>query len=78
MEFDQAGRLHVNAKHVDSGREMQVHLDVPGGLTREEINEQQNHLDGNIRLRILDPLRLLEELDDDDDDLEDLPEFIDR
>lgn len=75
MEFDESGRLHVRARHADSGREMQVHLDVPGGLTPEEIQEQQTHLDGNVRLKILDPLRLLEELDD-DDDFSDLSQFM--
>lgn len=52
MEFDETGRLHVKAVYVNTGQELDVSLDIPGGLQPEEVEKQREHLEKACFLRI--------------------------
>ena len=81
MDFDAEGRLHIAAIYVNTGQEMQLSLEIPGGLRAEEVEQQRHHLAGTPFLDVFDPDRALaglERLPDDDDDSSDsLDEFRD-
>ena len=71
MDFDDEGRLHINAIYVNTGQEMLISLEIPGGLRAEEVEQQRTHLAETPFLSMFDPdeaLAGLESLDDDDDD----------
>ncbi len=79
MLFDKQGRLHVRARYVKTGQELEFVLQVAGGLEQEQVEEfrqlfvetgltrsrQEAPPNGNSPL---DDVPLLEGLDDDDDD----------
>ena len=44
MSFDQQGRLHVNSLYVNSGQELNIELEIPGGLAEEQVQEYKELL----------------------------------
>lgn len=44
MEFDRQGRLHMKAIYANTGQEVQMSLEVAGGLREEEVRQQHEHL----------------------------------
>jgi molecular chaperone DnaK len=71
MDFDNEGRLHINAIYVNTGQEMRISLEIPGGLRAEEVEQQRTHLEETPFLTVFDPdeaVAGLESKDDDDDD----------
>ncbi|HUG92363.1 MAG TPA: Hsp70 family protein, partial [Planctomycetaceae bacterium] len=59
MEFDEQSRLHVRAVYLRTGRELAVHLDVPGGLQEEKVREYRKLLEesGLVRPQVAESLR---------------------
>jgi molecular chaperone DnaK len=47
MEFDEQGRLHVHAVYVRTGADLQIDLEVPGGLTEAKVDEYRRLLEAN-------------------------------
>lgn len=71
LEFDVQGRLHIRALYVNTGREMEWSLDIPGGLRSEEVREHREFLQKAGFLRVYSPdpaLQGLPDVDEDDDD----------
>ena len=77
MEFDTQGRLAVYATYVETGQQLAIELEIPGGLAAEKVEEYRNLLEetGLIRQSDLnDPLLKQFEFDLDDDlDDDDVP-----
>lgn len=81
MAFDEQGRLHVAAVYLNTGRQLDIDLQVPGGLAQEEVDEYRQLLEssGLVPPTTADPL--LKPFDEDDntdddewdDDDEDIP-----
>ena len=73
MEFDDRGRLDISAVYANSGHEVQLTLDVPGGLKPEEVKAHREYLETTGLLHVFDPdaalagLREHDEEDNDDD-----------
>ena len=44
LEFDKQGRLHMKAIYANTGHEVQMSLEVTGGLCEEEVIQQHTHL----------------------------------
>lgn len=44
LEFDRQGRLHVHAVYVDTGNQLQMTLDVVGGLKAEALDGHRDYL----------------------------------
>ena len=44
MWFDAQSRLHTKAVYVKTGQEMQMTIDVEGGLCQQEVEEHHEHL----------------------------------
>ena len=55
MEFDETGRLHVKAVYVNTGQELVVSLEIPGGLRAEEVQKHREHLEKACFLQIYEP-----------------------
>ncbi len=71
MEFDAQGRLHIRAIYVPRNQQMQMSLEIPGGLRPEEVVEHRRFLEstGFFQAPAAEPpLVALENADDDDDD----------
>jgi molecular chaperone DnaK (HSP70) len=73
MAFDQQGRLHIRALYVPRRQEMEMTLDVAGGLRPEEVAGQRRLLE---QTGFFPPLKLddlLKKMDEEDDDDASLP-----
>ncbi len=46
MEFDAAGRLHIQAVYCKTGQQLHMDLDIPHGLCPEEVDRQRELLQG--------------------------------
>jgi molecular chaperone DnaK len=44
MEFDAQGRLHLHAVYVNTGQQLRLSLDIPGGLKEEEVRQYHNFM----------------------------------
>lgn len=44
MSFDEQGRLHVNSLYVNTGQELNIDLEIPGGLAEKEVEEYKELL----------------------------------
>lgn len=42
MSFDDQGRLHLHAVYVNTGQDLQLSLDIPGGLQEDEVERYRN------------------------------------
>jgi molecular chaperone DnaK len=60
MEFDEQGRLHVHAVYVRTGADLQIDLEVPGGLTEAKVDEYRRLLETSSLARSDDANRLQE------------------
>ncbi len=47
MEFDEQGRLHVHAVYTRTGADLQIDLEVPGGLTEAKVDEYRRLLESS-------------------------------
>jgi len=73
MQFDEQGRLHVEAIYVNTGQQMQMSLEIPGGLRPEQVEQYREDLSNTNFLTVFRPEEALQglEADDDDDDEDD-------
>lgn len=55
MRFDEFARLHIRAIYVKTGQEMQMSLEIPGGLHAEEVERQREILDRTPWLSVFNP-----------------------
>jgi len=63
MQFDDQGRLRVRAVYVLTGHQMQISLDIPGGLRPEEVAEQRKYLKDTGFLPPVDARELIRAMD---------------
>lgn len=70
MEFDDQGRLHVDAIYVNTGQRMQMSLEIPGALRPEEVERYRDRVQRTTFLTVFRPEEAPEEfgLDEDEDD----------
>ncbi|MCY2986901.1 MAG: Hsp70 family protein [Planctomycetota bacterium] len=54
MRFDEFGRLHIRAVYVRTSQEMQLSLEIPGGLKAGEVERQREHLERTPWLSLFD------------------------
>jgi len=57
MEFNEEGRLHIQAVYVNTGQEIEMSLDIPDALRPEEVRTEKRHLDETTYLNVFDPDR---------------------
>lgn len=69
MSFDTQGRLHVQGVYVKTGQDLQIDLDIPGGLAEEEVQEYRKLF---TQTGIIRPVAESPLFNGDDDD-EDIP-----
>ncbi len=55
MRFDEFARLHIRAVYVKTGQEMQMNLEIPGGLQAEEVERQRELLQRTPWLSVFNP-----------------------
>jgi len=76
MEFDAQGRLHILAMYVPRNQQMEMALEIPGGLRPEEVIDHRRYLQQSGFFQPPSAQQMLASLDsdatqdDDDDDLE--------
>jgi len=63
MEFDQQGRLHIHALYVPRKQQMEMSLEIPGGLKPEEVEDHRRFLEMTGFLEPLSAKELLEDLE---------------
>jgi molecular chaperone DnaK (HSP70) len=63
MQFDDQGRLRVCAVYVLTGHQMQMSLDIPGGLRSEEVAEHRKFMQDSGFLRPVDANELIRAMD---------------
>jgi len=77
MSFDQQGRLHVHSLYLKTGQELNIELEIPGGLAEKEVEEYRQLLEstGLVKPTSSDPLlqqfegdEFEDDFDEDDDD----------
>jgi molecular chaperone DnaK (HSP70) len=45
MEFNEQGRLHLNALYVPTGQKLNLTLDIPGGLRKKEVQQYRRMME---------------------------------
>jgi molecular chaperone DnaK len=73
MKFDDQGRLHIQAFYVPRNQEMEMSLEIPGGLQEEEVREHQRFLEETGFLEPVSADRLIQTLESQDDEEDDYP-----
>lgn len=63
MQFDDQGRLRVHAVYVLTGQQMQMSLEIPGGLRSEEVAEHRQYLKDTGFLQPVDARELIRAMD---------------
>lgn len=63
MQFDAQGRLHVRAVYVSTGQEMEMSLEIAGGLQPEEVREHRRFLEQAGLLEPVDPKAMIRAMD---------------
>jgi len=71
MRFDEFGRLHIRAIYANTGQELQMDLEIPGGLRQEEVDRQREHLENTPLLGVYSPDPVSEEWEAEDGEAED-------
>jgi molecular chaperone DnaK len=64
MQFDDQGRLRVRAVYVLTGQQMQMSVDIPGGLRSEEVAEHHKYLKETGFLPPIDARELIRAMDE--------------
>ena len=78
MEFDDQGRLHIHALYVPRNQDMEMSLEIPGGLCQEEVEEHRRFLEETGFLNPITADQMIEALDAaDDDEMDDVLELDD-
>jgi molecular chaperone DnaK len=72
MAFNEQGRLDIRAKYVPRNQEMEMSLDIPGGLREEEVQEHRRFLEETGFFNSSSAEQIIEAIDD-DDDTDDIP-----
>ena len=72
MIFDEQGRLSIRAKYVPRNQEMEMTLDIPGGLREEEVQEHRRFLEETGFFNPSSAQQIIEAIDD-DEDTDDIP-----
>lgn len=65
MQFDDQGRLRVCAAYVLTGHQMQMSMDIPGGLRSEEVADHRKFMQDSGFLRPVDAKELIHIMDGD-------------
>jgi len=68
MEFDEQGRLQIGAVYTNTGDAMQMSLDVADGLCEAEVEAHREFLESTGVLKVFDPEKALQGLEDDDEE----------
>jgi molecular chaperone DnaK len=66
MHFDEQGRLHISARYVPRNQEMEMTLEIPGGLREEEVQQHRRYLEETGFFPSTSISHVIETLDDDD------------
>jgi len=78
MEFDDQGRLHIHALYVPRNQDMEMSLEIPGGLCQEEVEDHRRFLEETGFLNPITADQMIQALDTaDDDEMADLVELDD-
>jgi len=72
MQFDEQGRLHIRARYVPKNQQMEMLLDIPGGLREEEVQEHRRFLEETGFFPPSNMDSIIAAIDD-EDDADDMP-----